>query len=294
MELSLIQKDILITLITLYHQKSAAIKGEGIAEVLKRNPGTVRNQMQALKVLGLVDGVPGPKGGYTPTSAAYKELNLTDYEREYSVPIQRNCERCEGVNVAEIDFTTLCHPDLCHAVIKLIGSVKSFEIGDEVTVGPSPVNRLLVKGEIYGKDEVSQQLLITIAEIISLPKKQIRYYMSSPVITLKRNDTLRTAIKLFNEKKIHGAPVMDVDNEKMVGIITLSDLIRGIDREQAIDAKVERYMTNNVIIVSPEIHLYEVIKQFKEQQIGRVIIMEDGKPAGILTQSDIIKVFPAL
>ena len=124
MELSLIQKDILITLITLYHQKSAAIKGEGIAEVLKRNPGTVRNQMQALKVLGLVDGVPGPKGGYTPTSAAYKELNLTDYEREYSVPIQRNCERCEGVNVAEIDFTTLCHPDLCHAVIKLIGSVK--------------------------------------------------------------------------------------------------------------------------------------------------------------------------
>ncbi|MBR6011579.1 MAG: Rrf2 family transcriptional regulator, partial [Methanomicrobium sp.] len=209
MELSLIQKDILITLITLYHQKSAAIKGEGIAEVLKRNPGTVRNQMQALKVLGLVDGVPGPKGGYTPTSAAYKELNLTDYEREYNVPIQRNCELCEGVNVAEIDFTTLCHPDLCHAVIKLIGSVKSFEIGDEVTVGPSPVNRLLVKGEIYGKDEVSQQLLITIAEIISLPKRQIRYYMSSPVITLNRNDTLRSAVKLFNEKKIHGAPVMD-------------------------------------------------------------------------------------
>ena len=87
---------------------------------------------------------------------------------------------------------------------------------------------------------------------------------------------------------------MDAEGKKMVGIITLSDLIRGIDREQAIDAKVERYMTNNVIIVSPEIHLYEVIKQFKEQHIGRVIIMENEKPTGILTQSDIIKVFPAL
>jgi len=47
MDLSVIQKDILITLITLYHQHSSAIKGEEIAEVLKRNPGTVRNQMQA-------------------------------------------------------------------------------------------------------------------------------------------------------------------------------------------------------------------------------------------------------
>ena len=76
MDLSLIQKDILITLITLYHQHSHPIKGEEIADVIKRNPGTVRNQMQALKAIGLVDGIPGPKGGYNPTSLAYKELNL--------------------------------------------------------------------------------------------------------------------------------------------------------------------------------------------------------------------------
>ncbi|MBP2133917.1 putative transcriptional regulator [Methanomicrobium sp. W14] len=292
MELSLIQKDILITLITLYHQKSSAIKGEGIAEVLKRNPGTVRNQMQALKALGLVDGVPGPKGGYTPTSAAYKELNLNDYEKESKVPIQRGNVLTKGVNVSEIDFTTLCHPDLCHAVIKLIGSVKAFEIGDEVTIGPSPVNRLLVKGEIYGKDEVSQSLLITISEIISLPKKQIRYYMSSPVFTLERGSTFREAIHLFSEKKIHGAPV--TDRGRLAGIITLSDIAKGIDREGTLDINVEKYMTYDVIIVSPKVNLYEVIGRFKEQKIGRVVIMEEERPVGILTQSDVIKVFPAL
>ncbi|MDD3406649.1 MAG: CBS domain-containing protein [Methanomicrobium sp.] len=293
MELSLIQKEILITLITLYHQKSAAIKGEGIAEVLKRNPGTVRNQMQALKALGLVDGVPGPKGGYSPTSAAYNELNITDYSNEYKVPIQRGNEPAEaGIHVSEIDFTTLCHPDLCHAVIKLRGSVKAFEIGDEVTIGPSPVNRLLVKGEIYGKDEVSQSLLITISEIISLPKKQIKFYMSTPVFTLNKSDTFKTAIHLFSEKRIHGAPV--TDNGRLSGIITLSDIAKGIDREKTLDIPVERYMTNNVVIVSPNVNLYEVIGRFKEQKIGRVIIMEEDRPVGILTQSDVIKVFPAL
>ena len=31
----------------------------------------------------------------------------------------------QGANVQEIDFTTLCHPDICHAVIKLVGQCKT-------------------------------------------------------------------------------------------------------------------------------------------------------------------------
>src|SRR5512147_470078 len=99
MDLSLIQKDILITLITLYHQHSHSIKGEDIAEIIQRNPGTVRNQMQALKAIGLVDGVPGPKGGYIPTALAYKELSLNAGEGESDVKISRNGEDIRGVAV---------------------------------------------------------------------------------------------------------------------------------------------------------------------------------------------------
>jgi len=62
MELTPIQKEILTALINLYRTKKHAIKGEDIAELIERNPGTVRNQMQSLKALGLVEGVPGPKG----------------------------------------------------------------------------------------------------------------------------------------------------------------------------------------------------------------------------------------
>jgi len=51
MELAPIQKDIIIALINLQRQKDMAIKGEEIAEVIQRNPGTIRNQMQLLKAL---------------------------------------------------------------------------------------------------------------------------------------------------------------------------------------------------------------------------------------------------
>lgn len=291
MELSPIQKDILITLITLYHESSSAIKGEGIAKVLKRNPGTVRNQMQSLRALGLVDGVPGPKGGYTPTARAYRELNIADYANESLVPIRKEEELMPGVNVSEIDFTTLCHPDICRAVVKLIGSVRLFDIGDAITVGPSPVNKLLVRGEIYGKDEVSQSLLITITEMISLPKKQIQYYMSSPVICIELSATLRDAFRVFSDSKIHGAPV--TENGQIRGIVTLTDIADGIANGKSLSDPVTDVMTHNVVTASPNINLYDVIKRFKQENIGRLIIVIDEKPVGILTQSDIIRVFPS-
>jgi len=292
MDLSPIQKDILITLISLYQKHSNPIKGEEIAEVIKRNPGTIRNQMQALKAIGLVDGVPGPKGGYNPTAMAFRELDLDSSDENYDVRIVRNGEVVTSARVSEIDFTTLCHPDICHALIKLIGSAKIFEIGDQVIIGPTPVNKLLVRGEVYGKDEVEQSLLISTHEMISLPKKPIRHYMSSPLLSLSRESTLRDALHLFNEHHIHGAPVLDGD--RLLGIVTLSDAVKAIDSNVPLTLAIDKIMTKDVVRASADVQLFEVINRFKEREIGRLIVMEGEKPIGILTQSDIIRVFPSL
>ncbi|WP_440949478.1 CBS domain-containing protein [Methanosphaerula subterraneus] len=290
MDLSLIQKDILITLITLYHQHSHPIKGEEIAEVIKRNPGTIRNQMQALKALELVDGVPGPKGGYNPTARAYKELSISAADGEAKVRITRQGAELPGVSATEIDFTTLCHPDVCHAVVKVIGSVKGFEIGDQVAIGPTPVNKLFVRGEVFGKDEVDQGLIISISEMISLPKLPIRSYMSTPLLTLSTSATIAEAVHLFNTRSIHGAPVMN--DGAMKGIVTISDLIRAIDEGKPTSEPVSTVMTPDVIEADGGVRLFEVVKRFKEREIGRLIVVENGHPVGILTQSDVLRVFP--
>jgi len=292
MDLSLIQKDILITLISLYHQYSHPIKGEDIADIIKRNPGTVRNQMQALKALGLVDGVPGPKGGYHPTSRAYTELNVTADDSESEVVILRNGEVIDGVRVNEIDFTTLTHADLCHALIKVIGNIRIFEVGDRVTIGPTPVNKLLIKGEVFGKDEINSALLISTSEMTSLPKLPIREYMTSPLIALEADMTVAYVMKTLLQRRIHGAPV--IEGCRLLGIVTQTDIVSAIDRGVPMDGPVADIMVRNVVTIPGDMRLYEVIRRFKEQDIGRVIVTEEGKPIGILTHSDIIRVFPTL
>jgi predicted transcriptional regulator len=196
------------------------------------------------------------------------------------------------VKVTEIDFTTLCHPDVCHAVIKLIGSAKLFEIGDQITLGPTPVNKLVIKGEVFGKDESDQSLLIATTEMISLPKQPIKTYMSSPLKTLRGLDTLHDALILFNQNHIHGAPV--IEDDKLSGIVTMSDIAYAVEMKLPLTTPVSAVMTTDVVEAPSDVKLFEVIKRFKEREIGRLIVVEDGKPVGILTQSDIIKVFPSL
>ena len=132
MELTPIQKDIIIALINLQRQKDRAIKGEEIAEVIQRNPGTVRNQMQLLKALALVEGVPGPKGGYKPTGAAYDALRIQQLKNESVVPLYRNNVVVNGATAAEISFTTVRNPDACNGVVRVIGNIKDFVMDDKL------------------------------------------------------------------------------------------------------------------------------------------------------------------
>ncbi len=291
-DLSLIQKDILVTLISLYEKKSVPIKGEEIAAIIRRNPGTVRNQMQSLKTIGFVDGTPGPKGGYHPTVLAYQEYHIDKGGDNYDVCISRGNQQIAGVKVREIAFTTLTHAELCHAMVSIVGSTQLFEIGDTITIGPTPVNKLLIIGEVFGKDDMEPALLISIIEMVSLPKEPIEHYMSHPIKMLTTSDTLNDAIMLFTTAHIHGAPVME--GNLLCGIVTMSDILKAIAKGISTDTFVKNIMIEEVIQIKSSVQLWEVITMFKEKDIGRLIVIKDGKPVGILTRSDVFRVLPSV
>ena len=164
-ELTPSQKRILSALVNLHRQAEDAVKGEDIAGEVDRNPGTIRNQMQSLKALQLVEGVPGPKGGYKPTAGAYRALELDRMDQPADVELTRNGDAIEGINVDGIDLTSVHHPELCRAEISVQGSVRDFHEGDSVVVGPTPLSRLRVEGTLEGKDDTNNVLILTIDDM---------------------------------------------------------------------------------------------------------------------------------
>jgi predicted transcriptional regulator len=285
MELTPIQKDIIIALINLQRQKDRAIKGEEIAEVIQRNPGTIRNQMQLLKALGLVEGVPGPKGGYKPTGAAYDALRIQQLKNESVVPLYRNNVIVNGATAAEISFTTVRNPDACSGVIRVIGNTKDFVMDDKLQVGPTPVNRLIIRGEVTGRDDTNNSILFNITEMISLPKKHVKHYMKYPPLLVNLNAGIQEATRLFIRNNVHGAPVED--KGKIVGIITYTDIAHAIAQGKP-NVKVKDIMTKELITVDGDMQLYDVVKLFHKYNVGRLIVTINGVPKGTLSKTDVL------
>src|SRR6056297_423098 len=166
-ELTSSQKTILTALINLHRESEDAVKGEDIAAEVDRNPGTIRNQMQSLKALQLVEGVPGPKGGYKPTANAYEALDVNQMDEPAFVPLFHDGEEVENVNVDEIDLSSVHHPELCRAEIHIQGTLSDIHEDDSVTVGPTPLSKLLIEGTVDGKDDTNNILILRIDDMVA-------------------------------------------------------------------------------------------------------------------------------
>ncbi len=285
--LTSVQKEILQTLINLYQSSDGkSIKGEDIAEVMNRNPGTIRNQMQSLRSLGLVKGVPGPRGGYKPTIEAYHSLNISISDKEAKVPIYKNDERLNNISVAKIEFTSVPQPGECEAAIKVLGSIKDLNLGDTIKIGPTPVNNLGIMGEIVGRDDMDNILLVDTTTIRSIPKQTVGDIASKNVISLKIDCGIKEAARLFSENGIDGAPVMK--NGKVVGVFTVTDLIRAIAEDND-DATVGDLMSTKVIIINEDLKIAKAIEILFKKSISRLIIADnDNNLLGIVTRTDLI------
>ncbi|KAF5079962.1 CBS domain-containing protein [Methanobacterium aggregans] len=285
--LTSVQKEILQSLINLYRNaEGKSIKGEEIAEVMNRNPGTIRNQMQSLRSLGLVKGVPGPRGGYKPTVKAYHTLNISDSNKESHVPIYKGGKKLKDISVAKIEFTSVPHPGECEAAVKAVGNIKTLDLGDKIRVGPTPVNKLIVDGVIVGRDDMDNILLLDTTAIRSIPKKTVMEIATFEIIKINHSMSLKEAAKLLTHENIEGAPVTD-DENKILGILTLSDITKAL-AEGNEHSQVTEVMSKHLITVEKDVMIADAIEIMNKNHIGRLIVVVDDKSFGIVTRTDLL------
>ena len=283
MDLTPVQRDILTALINIHRVEGRAVKGEEIAELIDRNPGTIRNQMQSLKALNLVEGVPGPKGGYRATGDAYEALNLDATGDVVVVPVVRNGVVVEGATASEIVFNKVMHSHQCDGVIRIIGNIRDFNVGDDIEVGPTPVNKLYIKGKITGRDDTMSRVIIQINEMISVPKVPIKK-IARRAVRISPTSSLQEAARILLHNGVQEALV---DNSSP-GLINLADITRAV-AEGKTDVEVKEIMTRGFLTIDSEEPIYEAIKMLGRTGAGQLVISENGVLWGIVSAGDLIR-----
>jgi len=283
MDLTPVQRDILTALINIHRVEGRAVKGEEIAELIDRNPGTIRNQMQSLKALNLVEGVPGPKGGYKATGSAYEALNIDATGDVVTVPVLRNGVLVDGATASEIVFNKVMHSQQCDGVIRVIGNIRDFDIGDEIEVGPTPVNKLYIRGKIVGRDDTMSRLILQIKEMISVPKVPVKK-ITRRAVRIPPGITLQEASRILVHNGVHEALVED----SSPGLINLEDVTRAV-ADGKINQQVKEIMTRGFLTIDSNEPIYEAIKMLGRTGADQLVVSEDSVLWGIVTPNDIVK-----
>ena len=112
--------------------------------------------------------------------------------------------------------------------------------------------------------------------------------MTTDVVTIGPTDTMNDLRELLRKKRISGIPV--VKNGKIVGIVSVEDLINCLANKEE-DASVEEKMTRNLITIYDDEPLVNAVAKLNKYGFGRLPVIErsQSKLVGILTKEDIIK-----
>ncbi|GAB4398670.1 MAG: CBS and ACT domain-containing protein [Anaerolineales bacterium] len=124
--------------------------------------------------------------------------------------------------------------------------------------------------------------------------------MSHPVVTVSPETPVHDALAMFKKEHIRRAPV--VKNGKMVGIVSEKDLLNAspspvtslsVWEMNYLISKVtvKQVMSKKVISVDFNTPIEEAARIMADKKLGGLPVMRSGKLVGIITETDLFKIF---
>src|SRR5215510_3090608 len=113
--------------------------------------------------------------------------------------------------------------------------------------------------------------------------------MIKDVISVSETTPLKEVAKMFVERKITGAPVVNDDGE-LVGVISETDIIRKTNNIGAWSPSTAgQIMTKPAVTVAAYRRVQRVCEMMYNRRIHRVVVAEGKDIKGILTTMDILR-----
>jgi acetoin utilization protein AcuB len=129
----------------------------------------------------------------------------------------------------------------------------------------------------------------------------VKERMSRHPITIRPDVSLHDALRVMRDEKVRRLPVLDKDGQ-LVGIVLEKDLLYAspspatslsVHELNYLVSRitVESLMTRDVVTVTEDCSLEEAARIMADNSIGGLPVMRDGTLVGMITESDLFKVF---
>ncbi len=134
----------------------------------------------------------------------------------------------------------------------------------------------------------AREKLTELLQAHAKPAVTVRELMSHRALTLKPDLTLEEAEKIMKRYSYEGFPV--VEQKRVVGVLTRRDLERAL-RYQQEHKPIRAYMHKGEIAVTANDAVERLQAVMTEYGVGQVPVVEDGEIIGIVTRTDLLKLW---
>ncbi len=118
-------------------------------------------------------------------------------------------------------------------------------------------------------------------------KGHARQFMASNDVVVSPETTLAEAARQLARLDITGLPVTDA-NDRVVGIITESDMLNAFLAQRTSEARVAILMTEHVITVDEFTPADQVLTILREQKIHHLPVVRQGVVVGLITPQSVL------
>jgi len=118
--------------------------------------------------------------------------------------------------------------------------------------------------------------------------------MTQSPVTIPATATAKEAAGLMRDREIGSLVV--VETGKPMGIVTERDIVTKVAApdKQPSRVLVRDIMTSPVVVVHPHEEVAEAAKLMSQRKIRRLPVVQEGKLVGMITENDIIRVWPQM
>lgn len=116
---------------------------------------------------------------------------------------------------------------------------------------------------------------------------QVRDIMEKNVITIDINETANNAANQMKENDISFLVI--IENGKPVGVVSERDFVQKlcINNQSSSDVKISDIMSYKFRWVKPTTKIEDAIQKMLNNNIRRLLILDDEKLVGVITQTDL-------
>ncbi len=118
----------------------------------------------------------------------------------------------------------------------------------------------------------------------------VRHWMSTDLVTIKKEASIQEALALMKKESIRHLPVVD-SQMKLLGWLTDADLRGVLIASMLEELTLEDVMIRKPLTIHPEMRLEEAARILLDKRVGGLPIVKDGVLVGIITVVDILSAF---